>query len=215
MCAYHDKIAINAALGFDTYLVMRHGHCDTFSAAGISSSGRLGCYFCNDIVAATNSQRDRSLDQQCTVTRPGKLSYLQSELSTYIHTNKRCKGLSYIAAALAVELMVALLQSPLQLRQPAPAATSSPSSSAEGGAGDSCVPHQIRGGVRSFGQRLLSTACFDCCTACGARVLEEFHRDPFAFVKKVSQASLPNRLYSVSSYPLTCRCAPTAVFLRI
>jgi ubiquitin-like modifier-activating enzyme ATG7 len=39
-----NKIVINSALGFDTYLVMRHG----------SIVNQLGCYFCNDIVAPTD-----------------------------------------------------------------------------------------------------------------------------------------------------------------
>lgn len=79
-----DKIVINAALGFDSYLVMRHGNYHG------SESNRLGCYFCNDVVAPTDSLADRTLDQMCTVTRP---------------------GVALMAASQAVELWVSILQS--------------------------------------------------------------------------------------------------------
>jgi len=71
----HDKVVVNAALGFDSLVVMRHG-------------GSLGCYFCSDVVAPRDSTRNRTMDQQCTVTRP---------------------GLAPIAGALAVELLVGVL----------------------------------------------------------------------------------------------------------
>lgn len=58
-----NKPVINAALGFDTYLVQRHGISN--------QSPKLGCYFCNDVVVPGNSMQDRTLDQMCTVTRPG------------------------------------------------------------------------------------------------------------------------------------------------
>lgn len=75
----HNKIVINAALGFDSYLVMRHGNDDD----------KLGCYFCNDILAPSDSLTDRTLDQMCTVTRP---------------------GVALLAASQAVELLVTYLQ---------------------------------------------------------------------------------------------------------
>ncbi|KAK2069506.1 hypothetical protein P8C59_004085 [Phyllachora maydis] len=74
------KILINAALGFDTYVVMRHGQAPTDEAPET-----VGCYFCNDVVIAGNSMKDQTLDQQCTVTRP---------------------GVAAIASALAVELLI-------------------------------------------------------------------------------------------------------------
>jgi ubiquitin-like modifier-activating enzyme ATG7 len=68
---------INSALGFDSYLIMRHGHGvmgdeePVGEAVPVSVPQRLGCYFCMDVSAPGNSQRDKTIDQQCTVTRPG------------------------------------------------------------------------------------------------------------------------------------------------
>lgn len=42
------KIVMNAALGFDTFVAMRHGINEAEQPA------KLGCYFCNDVVAPAN-----------------------------------------------------------------------------------------------------------------------------------------------------------------
>lgn len=64
--AAHGKLVMNSALGFDSYLVMRHGAnggegvADAVEAvAGFKSvpGDQLGCYFCNDIVAPGNVSR--------------------------------------------------------------------------------------------------------------------------------------------------------------
>lgn len=65
MSVYDLKVTITAALGFDSFLVMRHGagpsgSChDSTSQTNIANLSlnatntrqRLGCYFCNDVVA--------------------------------------------------------------------------------------------------------------------------------------------------------------------
>ena len=43
------KIVMNAALGFDSFVVMRHGVPNNSDPAS-----ELGCYFCNDVVAPMN-----------------------------------------------------------------------------------------------------------------------------------------------------------------
>ena len=61
MASVHNKICLTIALGFETYLVMRHGLSPTVHNPEINGA-RLGCYFCNDVVAPRNSLQDRSLD---------------------------------------------------------------------------------------------------------------------------------------------------------
>jgi ubiquitin-like modifier-activating enzyme ATG7 len=169
MAAAHDKVMMNAALGLDSWLVMRHG--------GGGGGKRLGCYFCNDVVAPENSTRNRTLDQQCTVTRP---------------------GLAPIAASMAVELMVAVLHHPLKQQAPAPkvvtgntsynpTANTEDESSSAGALG--VMPHQIRGSLVSYQMMTPTVPAFGCCTGCSPRLIEAYHENKMDLVYEVCQST--------------------------
>jgi len=173
------KLVINAALGFDSFVAMRHGvkrgmrSTDPPSACMKNIPGNsLGCYFCNDVVAPGDSTKDRTLDQQCTVTRP---------------------GVSMIASALAVELFVSVLQHPM--RGCAFAQTFSDDEdgdvnefeATETGSCLGLVPHQIRGFLSHHHQVTPSAMAFDRCTACSDVIIRAylgFDEDQYAEHKR-------------------------------
>ncbi|KZO99200.1 hypothetical protein CALVIDRAFT_561595 [Calocera viscosa TUFC12733] len=140
-----NKYVMNAALGFDTYLVMRHSPRQRTSPPSSTTEppkhARLGCYYCNDIVASFDSLTDRTLDQMCTVTRP---------------------GLAPIAASTAVELLVSMLQHPLGIHAP----PSSGKDDEEGHSVLGAVPHQLRGYLARFNSMTMTGAAYDRCTGC-------------------------------------------------
>ncbi|CAL8355647.1 unnamed protein product [Gadus morhua 'NCC'] len=200
VAASQRKLVMNAALGFDTFVVMRHGlknppanqdagtGVDSSPSASSTSSSqstpagaapaaqgsslfsnipghRLGCYFCNDVVAPGDSTRDRTLDQQCTVSRP---------------------GLAMIAGALAVEMMVSILQ---HSEGGYAIASSSDDRMNEPPTSLGLVPHQIRGFLSRFDNVLPASLAFDKCTACSPIVLDQYERDGFHFLSKVFNSS--------------------------
>lgn len=180
------KIVMNAALGFDSFVVMRHG-----LKPGGPGEEEMGCYFCNDVVApadvssespsslwlikartnTTQSLKDATLDQQCTVTRP---------------------GIAPIASAMLVELLVSILQHPLRAHAPAPtnpspdndpkAASSSAKPAFDHPLG--LVPHQIRGFLSSFSNLSIHGQPYDCCSACSDRIVERYRNEGWDFVKR-------------------------------
>jgi ubiquitin-like modifier-activating enzyme ATG7 len=172
MAAAHDTPLINAALGLDSWLVMRHGGGGAESADEGDAKNRLGCYFCNDVVAPENSTKNRTLDQQCTVTRP---------------------GLAPIASSMAVELLVSLLHHSKRQRAPAPAPKSQNSAYAPAGSeADSesssalgVIPHQIRGSLISYTMMTPTVPAFTFCTACALPVTEAYKLDKFGLVSNV------------------------------
>ncbi|EEH16308.2 ubiquitin-like modifier-activating enzyme ATG7 [Paracoccidioides brasiliensis Pb03] len=153
------KIVMNAALGFDTYVVMRHGVENSEAP-----ETELGCYFCNDVVAPADSIKDQTLDQQCTVTRP---------------------GIAAIASALLVELFVSVLQHPNG--PAAPASSSSNENPSYHPLG--IIPHQIRGFLSNFSNVVVSGKSYNCCSACSGNIINAYRQHEWAFVKKAVNES--------------------------
>mmetsp|Transcript_37995 Transcript_37995/g.119675 ORF Transcript_37995/g.119675 Transcript_37995/m.119675 type:complete len:280 (+) Transcript_37995:519-1358(+) len=186
LAAARRKLAVTAALGFDTFLVMRHGlPPPAEEAAALGAGGlpagyeqaapaeaaappppppprpRLGCYFCNDVVAPANSMTRRTLDQQCTVSRP---------------------GLAMVASALAVELAVTVLHH----EHGAEADADVPAEAARAATCDESplgvVPHQIRGALSFFRTDCMLGRAFGKCTACSATVTDAYAARGFDFL---------------------------------
>jgi ubiquitin-like modifier-activating enzyme ATG7 len=203
LAAARRKVAITAALGFDGYLVMRHG-VEPLSGGGEGGGDgdnggqaddagdergrrsplrrrtgplrRVGCYFCQDVVAPADSTRRRALDQQCTVARP---------------------GLAPIAGALAAELLAALLQHPQGVDAPAAAAGASSEEEDDEAEGEERaaapnkpalgpVPHMIRGQLDGFTQTVMSGRAFEQCTACGPAVVRAWRERGAALVREAA-----------------------------
>ncbi|XP_051912735.1 uncharacterized protein LOC127595074 [Hippocampus zosterae] len=143
----YQKICITVALGFDSYVIIRHG-ISPRSFVPEKHRERLGCYFCNDVLAPVNSMKDRTLDQQCTVTRP---------------------GLSFVSSGLACELLVALLHHPLREGCPANEKKEKLEESELG-----ILPHHIRGTMSDFATNLYYGRAFDQCIACSEHVLGQY-----------------------------------------
>jgi ubiquitin-like modifier-activating enzyme ATG7 len=199
------KIVINAALGFDTYMVMRHGvrspqsatsqpnssvktHSSSLPDALVAAASDpieqprsnssapttttdLSCYFCSDVVAPADSLKSATLDQQCTVTRPGAAP---------------------LAAAQAVELLVSITQHRLKGRAPPPAPLTSTAIAAgpptDPSQPDShplgTVPHILRGYMSTWQILQISGQAYECCAGCGKGVLEAYEAEGWDFVKK-------------------------------
>jgi len=105
--------------------------------------------------------KDRTLDQQCTVTRP---------------------GIAAIASALLVELLVSVLQHPLKAAAPAPISQASPRDPLNHPLG--LVPHSIRGFLSTFNNMLIHGPNYDCCSACSEKVMNAYEQDGWQFVQK-------------------------------
>ncbi len=103
---------------------------------------------------------DRTLDQQCTVTRP---------------------GIAAIASAMLVEIMVSLLQHSDKTSAPILEAGNIQATDHPLG----LVPHQIRGYLATFQNLVITGKSYDRCSACSPAVLDAYQKNGWDFVEKV------------------------------
>lgn len=113
--------------------------------------------------------KDRTLDQECTVTRPGVCSS---------------------SAAIAVELLVSILQHEKKHEAPAYYQMTNKTEDVavpEGILG--VLPHSVRGYLSTFQNILPATERFSQCIACSEKVLKEYEANGNDFLMKVFDSS--------------------------
>jgi ubiquitin-like modifier-activating enzyme ATG7 len=143
----HEKPIINVALGFDTFVVMRHGLKQ-------QKDNRMGCYFCNDVVAPVDSLSGRTIDQQCTITRP---------------------GVSAIASSIAVEILASIFNHPEKFL-----CSHNDSNMPESEIG--IIPQQIRGEINGYSNTIMHGYYYDRCVACSDIMVDKFRDEGYDFI---------------------------------
>lgn len=113
--------------------------------------------------------KDQTLDQQCTVTRP---------------------GVAAIASALLVELLTSILQHPQKHHAPAPTTTTTAGSTQQHADRDppdhplGLVPHQIRGFLANFQNMVIHGRSYPQCSACSRPIVSAYREEGWEFVKR-------------------------------
>jgi ubiquitin-like modifier-activating enzyme ATG7 len=189
------QIVLNAALGFDSYLVMRHG------ARGDSTQGstRLGCYYCNDIVAPADvcsfspaSSEIPDSDSSCFPYTNARAVTYGPHIGSNVHghaaracANRVCIGRGatcFTPSASArvgscsfgrksCRMLTSYMVPPRSLHAPAPPpGQDSQESQREGGSVLGLVPHQLRGFLAQFRNMQIVGAAYDRCTGCSETV---------------------------------------------
>lgn len=101
--ALFNKTVISIGIGYDSYVIVHHGNygpntssellkggqqSEAVSTEGVNllnPESQFGCFFCSDYLPPSDSMSNRTMDQQCTVSRP---------------------GISMVASGVAIELLV-------------------------------------------------------------------------------------------------------------
>ncbi|KAI8434361.1 hypothetical protein MSG28_012421 [Choristoneura fumiferana] len=145
------------------------------------------------LILPTVSLKDRTLDQQCTVTRP---------------------GVAAIAGALAVEILVGLLQHPLRIHAPALCNLSEDTQNIpadlQGVLGP--IPHSIRGFLHSYQSVAPTCAKFKQCIACSDTVIDKYRKEGVEFVQGAQQWQLLGGSYCLSELQLTAEMTDILTF---
>lgn len=95
-----------------------------------------------------------------------------------------------MASAQLVELLASVVQHPEGARAPAPKMSSSQSPGRIEYDRDptnhplGLIPHQIRGYAATFQNMLISGQSYDCCSACSPKIVDEYNRSGWEFVKR-------------------------------